>query len=84
MNFKRHCLIKKNISIAKNVRTLYISYALGPQLRTLKTDFTLGNGLFWSVKLTKNAELQSVTKYKRLTLVFMWNSGLQEKFYCYY
>ena len=75
-------MIKNNISTAKNVRTLYISYALGPQLRTLNTDFTLGNCLFWSVKLTKSAELQSVTKYNRLTLVLMWNRALQEKFYC--
>ena len=33
------------------------SYTLGPQLRNLNTDFTLGNCLFGSVKLTKNADL---------------------------
>ena len=32
------------------------SYTLGPQLRNLNTDFTLGNCLFGSVKLTKNAD----------------------------
>ena len=37
------------------------SYTLGPQLRNLNTDFTLGNCLFGSVKLTKNADLD---KYK--------------------
>ena len=29
---------------------------LGPQLRTLNTDFALGNCLFGSVRLTKNAD----------------------------
>ena len=52
MNFNGHCLIKSNISI---------SYTLGPQLRTLNTDFTLSNCLFASVKLTKNDDLD---KYK--------------------
>ena len=56
-NFNGHCLIKSNISIPKNVINLYISYTLGPQLRNLNTDFTLGNCLFGSVKLTKNADL---------------------------
>ena len=40
---------------------LYISYKLDPQLRNLNTDFTSGNCLFGSVKLTKNADLD---KYK--------------------
>ena len=35
---------------------LYISYTLGPQLKNLNTDFTLGGCLFGSVKLTKNAD----------------------------
>ena len=35
----------------------YIPYTLGRQLRKLNTDFTLGNCLFESVKLTKNADL---------------------------
>ena len=47
-----HCLIKNNISVPKKVINLYISYTLGPQLRNLNTDFTLGNCLFRSVKLT--------------------------------
>ena len=45
----------------KSVINLYISYTLNPQLRTLNTDFTLGNRLLGSVKLTKNAYL---VKYK--------------------
>ena len=55
LNFNGHCLIKSNISIPKKVINLQISYTLGPQLRNLNTDFTLGNCLFGSVKLTKNA-----------------------------
>ena len=41
----------------KRVINIYISYKLGPLLRNLNTDFTLGNGLFGSVRLTKNADL---------------------------
>ena len=61
MNFNEHCLMKNNISIPKKVINLYISYALGLQLRNLNADFTLGNCLFGSVKLTKNTFLD---KYK--------------------
>ena len=61
MNFNRHCLIKNKTSIPKEVIHLYISYTLRPQLRNLNGDFTLGNYLFESVKLTKNADLD---KYK--------------------
>ena len=56
MNFNGHCLIKINISIPKKVINLNISYTLDPRLRNLNTDLTLGNCLFGSVKLTKNAE----------------------------
>ena len=52
---------KKNISIPKKVINLYISYTLGHQLRSLNSDFTLGNCLFGPVKLTKNTDLD---KYK--------------------
>ena len=58
LNFNGNCLIKNNISISKEVINLYISYTLGPQLRNLNTDFTLGNRLFGSVKLIKNANLR--------------------------
>ena len=52
MNFIGHCLIKSNISIPKEVINLYISYTLGPQLTHINANFTLGNCLFGSVKLT--------------------------------
>ena len=61
MNWNGHCLIKNNISIRKEVINLFISCTLGPQLKNLNTDFTLGICLFGSVKLTKNADLD---KYK--------------------
>ena len=35
INFNGNCLIKNNIFISKKVINLYISYALGPQLRNL-------------------------------------------------
>ena len=57
ITFNGHCLIKNNISIPKNVASLYIFYKLNPQLRNLNTDFTLNNCSFGSVKLTKNADL---------------------------
>ena len=57
MNSIGYCLIKSNISISKKVTNLYISYTLIPQLWNLSTDFTLGNCLFGSVKVTKNADL---------------------------
>ena len=52
------------ISILKKVINLYISYTLGPKFKNLNTDFTLGNCLFGSVKLTKNTDLD---KYKYTT-----------------
>ena len=48
--------MKNNISISKKVINPYIYYTLGPQLGNSNTDFTLGNCLFGSVKLTKNAD----------------------------
>ena len=56
INFNGHCLVN-NIYITRKVINLYISYTLGPQLTNLNPDFTLGNCLFGSVKLTKNADL---------------------------
>ena len=61
MNFNGNCFIKNNISIPKKVINPYIYYTLGPQLKNLNTDLTLGNCLFGSAKLTKNADLN---KYK--------------------
>ena len=56
MNFNEQCLIKSNISMPEKVINLFISYTLDPQLKNLNTDFTLGNCLFGSEKLTKNAD----------------------------
>ena len=61
INFNGHCLISNNICIPKKVINLHMSFKLDPQLRNLNTDFTLGNCLFGSGKLTKNAD---VDKYK--------------------
>ena len=61
MTLNRHCIIKNNIPIPEKVINLHIADTLSPQLRNLNTDFTLGNCLFGSVKLTKNADLD---KYK--------------------
>ena len=69
MNFNGHCLIKNNICIPKKVISLYIYYTLGPQLRKLNTDFTLGNCLFGSVKLTENAD-QDKYKYSGYDIEF--------------
>ena len=57
-NFNGHCLIN-NTSIPNKVINLHISYTLGPPLRNLNTYFILGNCLFGSVKLTKNADLDT-------------------------
>ena len=48
--------MNNNISTAKKVINLYISYILSPWLRHLSTDFTLNNCLFESVKLTENVD----------------------------
>ena len=56
MNLNGHCLIKSNISIPKKIINIYISYLLGCQLRNLNKDFSLADDLFWSVKLTENAD----------------------------
>ena len=61
MNFNGHCLIKNYISIPKKLINLYIFYTLCPQLEDPNTDFSLGNCLFGSAKLTENAYLD---KYK--------------------
>ena len=64
INFNGYCLMKNNISARVKVTNLYISYTLGPQLRSLNTECTLGNCLFGSVKLTKNADID---KYKHIS-----------------
>ena len=54
--FNGYCLINNSISISKKLLNLYISYTLNPLLRNVNTGFTLNDSLFWSVKLTKNAD----------------------------
>ena len=51
---------------SKKVKTIYISWTLGPFLRNLNTDLTLRNWSFGSVKLTKNAD-QDKYKYEYLS-----------------
>ena len=54
INFNGHCLIKNDVSIPqKSNKSIYF---LGAQLRNLNTDFSFGNCLFGSVKLTKNSD----------------------------
>ena len=64
---------KQNVSISKKVINLYISCTLVPQLRNLKTDFTLGHCLFGSVKLVKNADLDKY-KYTGYSIRFDFHS----------
>ena len=52
VNFSGNCLIDNNI---KN-KYINVSYILNQQTRDLITDFTLGNCLFGSINLTKNAD----------------------------
>ena len=73
INFNGHYLIKNNISIPKKVINLSISYTLNPQLTNLNTDF-LGNCLFESLKLTKNADLDKY-KYSSYGIGFDSRSG---------
>ena len=66
-----------NLSKTKLHKTWQSGGLLGRHLEPLLKD---------GLPLMKNVlkPLQSVTKYLRLTLVFMWNNTLQEKFYCYF
>ena len=63
INFNRQCLIKHNISIPWKVINLYISDTLNTQLGNLGWDFTLGNSLFGSVKLTKICLIIKITNH---------------------
>ena len=55
IKFNGHYWINNNISIIKKIINLHAFYTLTPWLRNLNKDFTLGNCLFVSVKVTKNA-----------------------------
>ena len=54
-------------------------------------DYILEKLYYDRIDISKGIDIQSVTKYLRLTLLFMWNSALREKFngyfsgsFCYY
>ena len=67
--------MKNDISVPKksNKSAYFLrNFAQGPQLRNLDIDFTLGNCLLGSVKLTKNAHL---VKYKYMD----YNIGLESR-----
>ena len=56
VNFNGHCLINNSISVPKTVINIYVSYIVNQWPRDLNTDFTSGNWLSGSVKLTKNVD----------------------------
>ena len=56
VDFNGHYLINNSISVPKTVINIYVSYIPNQWPRDLNTDFTLGNCLFGSVKLTKNVD----------------------------
>ena len=56
IQFNGHCLINTNNDTSLGTINPNISYTLDQWSRDLNTDFTLGNCLFGSVKLTKNAD----------------------------
>ena len=60
-----------------NATNLYICYELDRWSRDIDTDFTLGNCLFESVKMTKNADLDE-HKYNGYSVTF--NS--RSEFFC--
>ena len=62
-------MFPSSVSIPKKVINLYVSFTLDPQLRNLNTFFSLGNCLFWSVKLTKDADLDKY-KYTGYSIIF--------------
>ena len=70
INFNGHCLIKNIIIYAlESNKSIYFLTHLSPQLRNLNTDITLGNFLFGSVKLPKNAGLDK-HKYRSYSIGF--------------
>ena len=62
IKFNGHCLITNNNDPSLHAVISYICYTLDRWSRDLDTDFKLGNCLFGSVKLSKNADLD-IYKY---------------------
>ena len=56
IQFNGNCLINNNNDLSLDTVNLYVCYELDQWLRDLDTDFRLGNCLFASVMLTKNAD----------------------------
>ena len=57
LKFKGMCLKQNSVSfLHKNIVNLCINYRLYAWSKDLNTDFTLGNCLFGTVKLTRNAD----------------------------
>ena len=56
IKFNGHCLINNNNDSSLDIVNLYICYTLDRWSRDLDTDYTLGNCLFGSVRLTKNTD----------------------------
>ena len=84
--------IKIDENSYRNILIYCIEYAMIKYSKYVKTCsvnplyliFKKVNEYFEKININKYLTLQSVTKYLRLTLVFMWNSALRESFYCYF
>ena len=64
--FKGRCLKQNKVTFtARNLVTLSIVYELDTWSRDLNTDFTLTDCLFGTVKLTKNANSDKYSYYKK-------------------
>ena len=75
--------LSKTLSVSLSAKRLRISYYLiYIMIHATLYKMKYNKNLICTTK--KNIKLQSVTKYQRLTLVFMWNRALRETFYCYF
>ena len=66
VEFKGSCLKQNKVTFTpRNLVTLSIVYELDTWSRDLNTDFTLTDCLFGTVKLTKNANSDKYSYYKK-------------------
>lgn len=66
VEFKGRCLKQNKVTFTpRNLVTLSIVYELDTWSRGLNTDFTLTDCLFGTVKLTKNANSDKYSYYKK-------------------
>ena len=63
INFNEDCLKNNNNDPSLGAVNLYICYTLDRWSRDLNADFILGNCLFESIKLTKNADPDSCSGF---------------------